>query len=230
MFVRFRQSAHRLQLSLVEARRVGGKARQEHIAALGSILTPPSVADRIAFWQRLHQRLGNLSNRIDAAAQAAILGAVHARVPMVTLDEQRALQLDNAKADARFWSSLADMHAATAEDHKRLIAKAETKAAASRAAAVDAEAKAAQASDKMASIERGEVMAGGLDEPIDVERYLRRAGWKTSDLNHARLLHAVCDALGADAVIEQVVEQELKAGERAGRAALRRLARRIERL
>jgi hypothetical protein len=103
MFVRFRQSTQRLQLSLVETRRVGGKVCQEHVAALGSILTPPSVSDRITFWQRLHQRLGNLSNRVDTAAQAAILGAVHARVPMVTLDEQRAVKLENAKADMRLW-------------------------------------------------------------------------------------------------------------------------------
>jgi len=69
------------------------------------------VSDRIAFWQRLHQRLGKLSNRIDATAQAAILGAVHARVPIVTLDEQSAVKLDKAKADMRLWASLQAMHA-----------------------------------------------------------------------------------------------------------------------
>jgi hypothetical protein len=30
---------------------------------------------------------------------------------MVTLDEQRALQLRNAEADERFWTQLRDMHA-----------------------------------------------------------------------------------------------------------------------
>jgi hypothetical protein len=228
MFVRFRQSPQRLQLSLVEARRVGGKVSQEHVAALGSILTPPSVSDRIKFWQRLHQRLDNLSNRIDAAAQAAILGAVHARVPMVTLDEQRAVKLENAKADMRFWASLQAMHAGAAEDHKRLIASAEARVAGSRSAALDAATKAQEASDRVERIERGEDVPGGLGEPVNVERVLRQAGMTTSDLNHARLLHAVSEVLGEDAVMEQVVG-EFRESRRASAAVVRRMARRLER-
>jgi hypothetical protein len=37
MFVRFRQTAQRLQASLVETRRIDGKVRHEHIAGLGSV-------------------------------------------------------------------------------------------------------------------------------------------------------------------------------------------------
>jgi hypothetical protein len=41
MFVRFRQGSHRLQVSLVETRRVTGsktrQVKQEHVAGLGSI-------------------------------------------------------------------------------------------------------------------------------------------------------------------------------------------------
>jgi hypothetical protein len=37
MFVRFRQQARRLQVSLVQNRRVAGKVRAEHIGALGSV-------------------------------------------------------------------------------------------------------------------------------------------------------------------------------------------------
>jgi hypothetical protein len=58
-----------------------------------------------------------------------VLGAVHAKVPMVTGDEQRALQLENAKADAQFWDQLADAHDATVADHKGLAASAERTAA-----------------------------------------------------------------------------------------------------
>jgi hypothetical protein len=61
MFVRFRQTKTRLQASLIETRRIGGKVRHEHIASLGSVPTLPSVADRIVFWQRLHERLANLA-------------------------------------------------------------------------------------------------------------------------------------------------------------------------
>jgi hypothetical protein len=39
---------------------------------------------------------------------------------MVTADEQRALQLENAKADAQFWDRMADMYGGTATDHKGL--------------------------------------------------------------------------------------------------------------
>jgi len=53
------------KVSIVETRRVGGKVRHEHIASLGSIETPLTVANRVAFWQRVHERLAKLSNRID---------------------------------------------------------------------------------------------------------------------------------------------------------------------
>lgn len=105
MFVRFRQTGSRLPASLIETRRVDGKVRHEHIASLGSIATPLIVADRIAFWRRLHERLAKLDNRLDGEAQAKLLGVVHARIPMVTADEQRTLQLENAKADAQTWDT-----------------------------------------------------------------------------------------------------------------------------
>ena len=69
MFVRFRGSPNRLQISIVETRRLNGRVRHEHIASLGSIEMPLSVAGRIAFWQRVNERLGKLSNRIDPAMQ-----------------------------------------------------------------------------------------------------------------------------------------------------------------
>jgi hypothetical protein len=121
MFVRFRQTPLRLQLSLVETHRVDGKVRHEHIASLGAIAVPPTVADRVEFWRKLHERLARLANRVDAGK---VLGAVHARIPMVMPDEQRALQLENAKQDAGHWSSLHDMHAATVEEQKGLAAMA----------------------------------------------------------------------------------------------------------
>src|SRR5260370_28434408 len=101
MFVRFRQ-ARRLQVSLIETRRVDGKVRHEHVSGLGTIDVPPSVADRVEFWRQLHERLGQLSNRLDAATQAKGLGDVHAKIPMVTSEETRALHLHNAEADGRF--------------------------------------------------------------------------------------------------------------------------------
>ena len=82
---------------MVETRRENGRVRHEHVASLGSIEMLPSVAARIEFWRGLHERLAQLSNRLDAETRGKVMGAVHARVPMVTPDEQRALQLENAK-------------------------------------------------------------------------------------------------------------------------------------
>ena len=60
--VHFRETPYGLAMSLVESRRENGKVRHEHLASLGSIETPPSVAARIEFWRRLHERLDCMSS------------------------------------------------------------------------------------------------------------------------------------------------------------------------
>ena len=90
MFVHFRETPYGLAMSLVENRRENGRICHEHVASLGSIETPPSVAARIEFWRGLHERLAQLSNRLDAETRGKVMVAVHARVPMVTPEEQRA--------------------------------------------------------------------------------------------------------------------------------------------
>ena len=94
MFVRFRETPYGLAMSLVETSRENGKVRHDHVASLGSIETPLSVAARIEFWRGLHERLAQNPRR-----WVKVMGAVHVRVAMVTPDEQRALQLENAKGD-----------------------------------------------------------------------------------------------------------------------------------
>ncbi len=90
MFARFRQTAAGLQCSLVETRRIDGKIRHEHVASLGSVPASPSVGDRIAFWRGVYAQLAEFANRIDAETQGKIIIAVHARIPMVTAEDQRA--------------------------------------------------------------------------------------------------------------------------------------------
>jgi hypothetical protein len=90
MLVHFRETAYGLAMNLVENRRENGRICHEHVASLGSIETPPSVAARIEFWRGLHERLAQLSNRLDAETRGKVVVAVHARVPMVTPEEQRA--------------------------------------------------------------------------------------------------------------------------------------------
>src|ERR1700681_2586525 len=149
MFVRFRQSRLRLQVSLLETRRINGKVRNEHVASLGSVEMPATAASRLAFWARLHDRLAKLSNRLDATAQGKILGDVHARIPMVTLDEQRALQLENAEADEKWWTGLQDIGQSQVSGHKELVATAEQAIASGEAEIAKATAKVVAAKNRV---------------------------------------------------------------------------------
>ena len=91
MFVRFRQTARRprLQVSLIETRRVGGRVEHEHVASLGSVASNPSLVDRAKFWTEVDLRLARLTNRVDAAEHADIRSKVAKRVEPVSEDEQK---------------------------------------------------------------------------------------------------------------------------------------------
>jgi hypothetical protein len=185
MYVRFRQRNSRLLLSLVQTRRVDGKATKEHVATLPSVRVDPTVDERIRFWQRIHERLANLSNRVGAEDQRKALEPIHRRVPMVTLDEQRDLQLRNAEADERFWSSIRDMNKAAAADFKGLVATTQRAAASMESAAKDADAKIAAAKERKERIGRGESVEGGLGKPLDFAaavRFLGDQGFTARDI------------------------------------------------
>jgi hypothetical protein len=166
MFPRFRRvESHlqaRVQVSIAESRRVDGKVRPEHIAALGAVGDPATIADRVAFWGQLHQRLDKLSNRISGDDQAKIIGAIHARIPMVTIDEQRALQRDNAEADEKFWTCLQGMNAGLAEGHREIAAKSTSIATNAEKGAAEAATKAAAAKERLDRLEKGADVQGGL--------------------------------------------------------------------
>ena len=190
MFVRFQQAGDRLQVSLVETRRVDGGVRHEHIASLGSIVVPHSIEGRLAFWQDLHQRLGQLSNQVDAGVQVRVLGSIHARVPMVTADEWREAQLSAVEANARFWAGIRDMNQATADDHRGLVEVAEGAIARMRSAAADAGAKAAAARERAECIRRGEDVSGGIDRPLTRDDF-HKAGFTAADLRWPEWLGSV---------------------------------------
>lgn len=127
MFVRFQRQGARLHVRLLQTRRTSGKIRSEYIGALGSVDTVASVRERLAFWAKLPERLLRLGNRVNEDQHAAIYAALHARIPMVTPDEQREIQVENAKDNERFWDIIQEMNASSAEGHKLLIASAEAK-------------------------------------------------------------------------------------------------------
>jgi hypothetical protein len=160
VFVRFRETTRRLQVSLVETRRHAGKVHHEHVAGLGSVTRPPSVADRIAFWEHLHQRLSQLSNRIDGEAQAKIMGAVHARIPMVIPDEVRALQLEKAEEVEREWSALQGMVQERLAGHKELQVTIDRKVTQDEIAATDLGSNVTRARDRIARLRRARTLPG----------------------------------------------------------------------
>ena len=119
---------YRLQVSLVENKRVDGKVRQEHIADLGAIdgymlpsfypdgapqdeaWTRQSVRLRDAFWQNIEQVLSRLGNRIDPEYRNELRAAIHARIPMLTVDEREALPKWQTKEQVFAWHRMADMY------------------------------------------------------------------------------------------------------------------------
>jgi len=109
---------YRLQVSIVENRRVEGKVRQQHLFDLGSVdawLIPEfwvevdpliigkirtddwdlrAVRARVAFWETANPRLARLANRLDPKATRM---AIHARIPWPKQPER---ELVEARADS----------------------------------------------------------------------------------------------------------------------------------
>lgn len=220
MFVRFRAGRRRLALSLVETKRVDGRVRHEHVATLGSIDAPETIRSRITFWAQLHGRLTALGNRLGPDDQAKIMGAIHARVSMPTLDEQREVKLENAKAGERTWSALRDMSAERAQGHEDLSQSAAAMAAKDREAAAATGAQATEASERVGRLERGDDVPGGLGKPLDFESAVRAAGFTNSQLRHMQDVSAAADAFG----LERVLEALLKSKDQAERRVLRQMA------
>lgn len=185
MFVRFRQSKRRLDVSLLEAVRRDGKPRQEHVASLGSISQPPSVAGRVDFWLKLHERLAGLSNRITAEAHGHILGAVRDRVPMATANDQRETQLANARAEAKTREAVADWCDSFAEESKGLLATTERTVAARKNLAKATADIADAAKEKATRIERGENVGGSFGRPANVAGALLELGFTKTEMRRA---------------------------------------------
>ena len=173
----------------MQTRRVAGKMQSEHIASLGSVDADVSVRERLAFWAELPTRFARLGNRVGIEDHAKIYGALHARIPMVTPEEQRDLQAENAKDDERFWGAIRDLNASGVEGRKGLIASAEKEIAEQLASAAQAAERAAAAKERLERIKRGESVSGGLGKRLDFEKLmLREAGVTPSLLKRAKLL------------------------------------------
>ena len=206
MFVRFRETARRLQISLVETARSGGCVHHEHIASLGSILNSQTPADRIAFWTKLHQRMATLSNRVDSTMQSTILAAVHARIPMPTRGDHQAVQLEYAKGNAQLWATLSEAQGDQVAGLKALAAKTLANATAAEPAAELTKANAEAARARLAKAEQGEDV-GVVAKPMSHKELMRLFGWTESDIRHARRLDLI-ERLGVfDEMLAEIIKR-----------------------
>ena len=172
----------------MHTRRVAGKMDSEHIASLGSVDADVSVRERLAFWIEIEERLARLGNRVGPDDRDKIIAALGARIPFLTPDDLRAVQEENAKDDERIWGGIRDLNASGVEQHKILIASAEKKIAGYTAGSAQAAERADAAKDRLARIDRGETVPGGLVKRLDFEKLMREAGIAPALLKRAELL------------------------------------------
>jgi hypothetical protein len=123
MHIRSRLHHQRLQISLIDTRRIDGKVRQEHIASLGSVPPDPSVQDRRTFWTQVHPRLSRLDNRLDTATRGRIMGELHKLVPMVSLDAAVADKVTVAAGNVDRSTALRDGLQEMVDAKKAMVAK-----------------------------------------------------------------------------------------------------------
>jgi hypothetical protein len=84
---------HRLEVSIVETCREGGKIRQKHVASLGSVAG--DLTAHAAFWEECEARLARLANRLGPELDR-LREAIAARIPRPT----------EAEIDAAAWAWL----------------------------------------------------------------------------------------------------------------------------
>lgn len=221
MFIRFRHNKTRLQVSLLEVTRLGGKVRNEHIASFGSIEAPQTVDARVAFWQRLHDRFAKLGNRLDAAAQAKLFGDIHAKIPMPTLDEQRRLQLRNAEADEQLWSNVRGMAEDTRTGHQKVAEHGERTIADSEQAIINANEKVEIARNRVERLNNGEAVSGGLGKPRTREDTIGLMGLTPREARQFMESAELSECFGSDRIVAEL----LKSHERAKRATMSLLIR-----
>jgi hypothetical protein len=171
----------------------------------------------MAFWRKLHQRLDALSNRIDAAQRGAIIAAIHARIPVPTLDDQQTVQLQRAREAARFWEMLAGSYADDIEGHKGLLASTQQAIAAREPLAANTAAKAQAAKDRLARVEKGEAV-DGIEAPLTRKDILKITGWSEDYLRHCEQVAEIADRGG----FQLLQDEQQRRREKAERLSRRR--------
>ena len=184
-----------------------------------------SVRERLAFWAALPGRLDRLGNRVGPDEHGKIYGALHARIPMVTPDEQRTVQEENAKDDERFWDTMRDLNASHIEGHKAHIARAEAKIAEMEPEVEKAAEKVEVARSRLEKLKRGESVAGGLGKKLDVVAVMKAAGWTPSDLRRMRLTGSLTEAEFVALLAPERMKRRIDVADKAIEREARRIIR-----
>ena len=109
---------------------------------------------------------------------------------------------------------------------------AEQKTAVHRTALAEADAQAAAARERVAAIERGDDLPGGLDRALTFDGIiaaLKRSGWSDADIEHVRETTEVYrplagdDEVSADTVMRKLAAESVAAMRRFDRKLVRRL-------
>jgi hypothetical protein len=113
----------------------------------------------------------------------------------------------------------------------RLATTIETKIAEHRSALADVTAQVAASRERVAAIERGEVVSGGLGKPLDIETVLKADGWTDADIQHCRDLvevEAIARRFGGGNALAEKVDRAITEGTvAAAEAAQRKLVQRL---
>jgi hypothetical protein len=221
MFIRFRQRKNRLQVSLLETSRLDAKVRNEHVASFGSVELPLTVEIRIAFWQALHDRFGKLANRVDAAAQAKLFSDIHAKIPMVMLDEQRELQLRNAESDRQLWKTMRGLAEDRLAGHQKLADLTRHAINDSKPAVKEADERVASAQSRIDRLKNGEALSGGLGKPRTREELISLMGLRADQARQMMEVAELSDIIGFKVMSDEIT----KSIERAKIATVSRLLR-----
>jgi hypothetical protein len=183
---------------------------------------PQTVEARLVFWQRLHARLAKLSNRVDATTHGKLLTDIHGRIPMVTLDEQRGVQLHNAESDEQLWTTMRSLSENNLAGLELLADETERDMAEVKPLIKNADAKAATARDRVARIKNGDAVSGGLGKPRTREDVIAMLGMSKREVSRALALAELCETKFA---LKEVTNEITRASHRSRDATIFRLLR-----
>jgi hypothetical protein len=123
------------------------------------------------------------------------------------------------------------MNEEQAQGHKAMAASAEKKATEFQTQAAEAAIETAKFRERIAKLQNGEAVDGGLGKPIGFEQItniLKAAGWTKADIDHCWDV-AELVKLAGEGIVEIIVAKSVDAQHRISRRIVRRMLRERQR-